>query len=296
MKRSLLVLAVLLGFSTFSFAADLHCGRGSDGSDNVLWDGYHLRMAPSEEHPEMCHAALVGADGNAIFETDATEMWMLGISGKDVNADGKPDVVLETVSANPCCYRYFIVTPGASPALVREVTTTPRLTFAALEGSDHVDITTHEVVYLGIDGLDRDVSPAPMVVLRMRGASFYPVSQVYWDQYQHEIEMTKATVPQSAFDKFFGKPSASDDQKPKEPSEEDLRLINRAKAAVLVMYLDYLYGGHPQEGMKVMSEMWPDRDKDRIRQIILQLRMHGVMGEINRPPAQTAAAPAKPGQ
>lgn len=294
MKRSLLVLAVLLLSSAFSFAADTHCGRGSLPSDYALWDGYHLQMAPDSDHPDQCHAAVLDADGKAIFEITAPEMWMLSVTGSDVNADDKKDVVLESLSASPCCYRYSIVTPGNTPAVIREVITTPRLTFGGRDGSGHIDITTHEVVYAGIDGLDRDVSPTPMVVLRMRGTSFYPVSQVYWEDYERDIEQAKAGIPQSAFDKFFGKPSAADDGKPKEPSEEDLHAMRQAKAAVLAIYLDQIYGGRPQLAMKTMSDMWPDRDKDRIRQIILSLRMHGVMAEINRPTQAANPAPAIP--
>lgn len=290
MKRSLLVLAVLVGFSAFSFA-ETHCDRNSNPSDATLWDGYHLQMAPEPEHPEQCHAALLDADGKAVFEANSAEMWMLPVSGQDINADDKRDVVLETRSATPCCFRYYILTPGASPVLVRDVTTTPRLTFADRDGSGHIDISTHELIYAGIDGLDRDASPMPLVVLRMRGSSFYPVSQVYWADYQRDIEQAKMGVPQSAFDKFFGKPNGGDD-KPKEPSPEERRAMDHAKTAVLTIYLDQLYGGRPQEAMKTLMEMWPDRDKDRIRQIILSLRMHGIMGEINRQATQAANPPA----
>lgn len=294
MKRSLLVLSVLLGLSACSFAADIHCGRGSLSSDNALWDGYHLQMTPDSDHPDQCHATVLDPDGKVIFELSAREIWMLPVSGSDVNADDKKDLVLESVSASPCCYRYSIITPGDTPAVIREVVTTPRLSFGDRDGTGHIDITAHEVVYLGIDGLDRDVSPTPMVVLRMRGSSFYPVSQVFWADYERDIEQAKSGVPQSAFDKFFGKPSAADQDKPKEPSEEDLRLMKQAKAAVLTIYLDQLYGGRPQLAMKTMSDMWPDRDKDRIRQIILSLRMHGVMAEINRPVPGSSPAPPVP--
>lgn len=290
MKRSLLVLAVILGLSAFSFA-ETHCDRGSNPADAALWDGFHVQMAPDSDHPEQCHAALLGADGKAVFEANAPEMWMLPVSGQDINADEKRDVVLETVSKSPCCFRYYILTPGASPVLVRDVTTTPRLTFEERDGSGRIDISTHELIYAGIDGLDRDVSPMPLVVLRMRGSSFYPVSQVYWADYQRDIEQAKMGVPQSAFDKFFGKPNGGDD-KPKEPSPEERRAIDHAKTAVLTIYLDQLYGGRPQEAMKTLMEMWPDRDKDRIRQIILGLRMRGIMGEINRQATQAANPPA----
>jgi len=294
MKRSLLVLFVLLGLSACSFAADVHCVRGSLSSDNALWDGYRLQMAPDSDHPDQCHAAVLDPGGKAIFELSAPEIWMLPVSGSDVNADDKKDLVLESVSASPCCYRYSIITPGDTPAVIREVVTTPRLSFGDRDGTGHIDITAHEVVYLGIDGLDRDASPTPMVVLRMRGSSFYPVSQVFWADYERDIEQAKAGVPQSAFDKFFGKPSAADQDKPKEPSEEDLRAIRQAKAAVLAIYLDQIYGGRPQLAMKTMSDMWPDRDKDRIRQIILSLRMRGVMAEINRPVPGSSPAPPVP--
>ncbi len=295
MKRSLLVLAVLLIVPAFSYAAEVHCARGSTPSEDRLWDGYKVQLAPDADHPDQCDAAVTGADGKSIFDAKAPEMWVLEVSGKDVNADGKRDLVLETRTETPCCYRYFIVTPGNSPALVREVTTTPRLTFGSLGDPEHVDISTHEIVYQGIDGLDRDISPTPLIVLRMRGTSFYPVSQVYWGEYERDIQQAKMGVPQSAFDNFFGKPedSASGRDKPKELSPDQIRQRDEAKAAVLAMYLDYVYGGRPQQAIKTLQEMWPDRDKDRIRQIVLSLRMRGVMSEINRQSTQ-ASNPAPP--
>lgn len=294
MKRSLLVLAVLFVSCVFSFAADIHCGRGSQPYDYPLWDGYHVQLSPDGNRPDQCHAAVLDSDGKAIFETTSPELWVLAVSGRDVNADEKKDVVFESVSANPCCYRYDIVTPGNSPAVIREIVTTPRLEFEDRDGGGHIEITTHEVVYAGIDGLDRDASPTPLVVLRMRGASFYPVSQIYWDDYQRDIDQARAGVPQSAFEKFFGKVQTGEDGKPKEPSEEDLRAMARAKAAVLTIYLDQLYGGRPQLAMKTLMDMWPDRDKDRIRQIVLSLRMRGIMAEINRPTQASNPAPPTP--
>jgi hypothetical protein len=234
------------------------------------------------------------------FEVAGAEALVNPISGRDVNGDGKPDVVIETHrTAGQCCYTYSILTPGGNPPLVRQITTTPPLVFEERGSEGKVEIATHDFAFVGIEGLGESDSPRPLVVFRLRGNTLYNVSPAYWPEYQREVEVAKNSLSRSAQDLLIGRNNsgggtsvggAGGGGKPKELSPAEERQLLDAKGAVLTMVVNYLYGGRGEEAWKTIREMWTDRDKDRIRQAILLSRSRGVLSEVNRMPAAAKSA------
>jgi len=282
-----------MAFSSSAPALDRGCSDGVGEWTENLWDGYKVEISAAQGGaPAQCQAVLKSADGKVQFEVRGAEALLNPISGRDINADGKPDVVIETHrTAGQCCYTYSILTPGANPVLVRQITTTPPLVFADRDGNGKVEITTHDFAFVGIEGLSESDSPRPLVVFRLRGNTLYNVSQAYWPEYQREVDVAKAGLSRAAQDLLLGRNDTSaagvggGAGKPKELSPVEEKELLDAKSAVLTMVLNYLYGGRGEEAWKTIREKWTDNDKDRIRQAILISRSRGVLSEVNRSPA-----------
>ena len=294
MKYSVL-LFVLAALSASASGLERGCAQGAGQWTENLWNGYKVEItAAPDVAPAQCRAVLKSADGKAEFEVTGAEALINPISGSDVNGDGKPDVVIETHrTAGQCCYTYSILTPGETPPLQRQITTTPPLVFEDRDNNGKIEIMTHDFAFVGIEGLDESESPRPLVVFRLRGNTLYNVSPAYWPEYQREVDLAKSGISRSAQELLLGRNNTSGSgvggggNKPKELSPTEEKELLGAKAAVLTMVLSYLYGGKGEDAWKTIREMWSDRDKERIRQAILLSRSRGVLSEVNRPGAAT---------
>ncbi len=279
-------IALALGFCLMPlplFAAVHHCvaAKGHVEKDVAAFRVL-ITPATSTEHPGECRAAVLTSAGVAIFETHGTEADIHPISGKDVDGDGTPDVVLETVSGN--ALHYAVVSLAEPPGLVRELTVSVPLHFEDLDGDGRVEIWARDFAFLDFDGLPAAVSPAPRVVFRLKGATLVHVSQAFWSAYEKEIAEARGLISQDTLDDFLAVPVQGDDnQKPKELGPEEQRRVTELKGMVLEIVLAYLYGGRGQEAWKALDEMWPATDRPRIRQMILKARTSGILSEINRP-------------
>ena len=291
--RSAAVFFVLAVSSAFAAGLDRGCSQGVGQWTENLWDGYKIEIAAAPSGaPAQCRATLQSADGKIQFEVTGAEALVNPISGHDLNGDGKPEVVIETHrTAGQCCYTYSILTPGESPPLVRQITTTPELVFEDRDNNGKIEISTHDFAFVGIEGLSESDSPRPLVVFRLRGNTLYNVSASYWPEYQREIEAVKGGLSRNAQEQLLGRNTGASagggGSQPKERSPADEKDLADAKSIVLTMVVDYLYGGKGQDGWKIIQEMWTDRDKERIRQAILLSRSRGVLGEVNRSSAGT---------
>jgi hypothetical protein len=281
------VMAVL---SASAAALERGCAQGVGEWTENLWDGYKIEIAAAPSGaPAQCRAALQSADGKVLFEVTGAEALLNPISGHDINGDGKPDVVIETHrTAGQCCYTYSILTPGADPPLVRQITTTPPLVFEDRDNNGKIEISTYDFAFVGIEGLGESDSPRPLMVFRLRGNTLYNVSASYWPEYEREVETAKNGLSRSGQELLLGRNNTSGATvgggggKPRELSPAEEKQLLDAKGAVLTMVVNYLYGGRGEEAWKTIREMWTDRDKERIRQAILLSRSRGVLSEVNR--------------
>jgi len=288
MKLQVICIAAFLAvFCTLSYAAAPNgCAQGSGEYHRDLAGGSKVDFAPVADASgtAQCRAVVTTADGAAIFEISAPEVFLNEITGTDINADGKPDVVIESHRARgQCCFTYSVVTPGVSPALVKEFTTSVPLNFEEREGS--VQITGHDNAFIGFDGLPDEFSPSPLVIFRLRGSSMYYVGQAYWHDYELDLNEARNSIPRSRLDKFKGTSSnATGINGAQKADSLEGRELYATKGTVLQIVLDYLYGGKGQEAWKALQEMWAYPDYVRVRQLILQARSRGLMSEVNRVP------------
>ena len=288
-QQLLFVFLFSLAWSGAAPAADCMNGRGE--LQRPLWDGYSLQIGPAQgDHVNECFAAVIGADGKSVFETFGVDASMLRITGRDVNGDGKPDVVLLTHSATSPENVYSIIGTADPAGLIRQIATSAELNFEErTEG--RTDIVTHDTAFRDFEGLSPDQAPAPMMFLRLKGKEIYNVSQAYWPEYEQEITAAKANLSKTEIALFMGElPNQTQKDKERDLTPQEMARRQVVKATILQIVLDYIYGGRGQDAWKAVSEMWPALDRQRIRQEILRTRMGGVMRDISRP-VPTAVQP-----
>ena len=269
-----------------AFAAD-RCAAGR-GQVRATVAAFTAEVAPSQgENGLICRAVVRDDSGVVIYDSTAQELTIEQVSGRDVNQDQHPDVVLSAVEADGR-FRAVVISL-AKPPTVREIVTSSPLSFADKDGDEKVEIAGHEWAFVGFDGLGESESPRPMAVFRMRGNTLVNVSQIFWPEYESEITRTEALLTQKERDDFLEEEVAG--KEPKKPTEREATLpqLRRTKGAVLSIILNYLYGGRGEQAWQTVSRMWPGIDRQRVRQLILKARASGLLSEVNRQhPAETA--------
>ena len=285
MKSAVLFLCC---FAAIPALAARQCSQGN-GSDRLeMPGGYVAQVAASTDKPGQCRASITTQDGKTVYELTDREIALNPISGKDVNGDGKPDAVIETHPARgACCWNYYVVTPGEEQPLLRQFATSVPLNFEDKLGDGKVEIWTRDFAFDGVDGFPHSESPFPLIFFRMKGANIYNVSQLFWTDYQREIEDAKNGISKEDAEAL----TKEEGENAKPPQEGDPKAIHlrSVRALVLTVVLDYLYADRGPDAWKTISEMWPILDRQRIRQLILRNRMRGILSEINRTPAPTTA-------
>lgn len=96
---------------------DIFCIAGRIADHIEKLDGYSIRFSPRGAD---CSAAVIDSSGQTTFETHAYQIGIDKISGKDVNGDGRPDLVL-FAQGGPLRYGYTcsFVELGKKPALAQ---------------------------------------------------------------------------------------------------------------------------------------------------------------------------------
>src|SRR3954453_6056028 len=271
--------------TSFSLAANQSCENSRGAYKMAFADGFSIQLAPTEDGK--CRTELRSEAGESLYSAVGDESHIeLSATGRDVNGDGKNDAVVETLVNGK--HRYAILTPGMTPPLVRAMATTVPLTFEDKDGDGKIEIYARERVFINIDGLPEDVSPTPMAIFRITGNRIYPVANAFWPEYEAEINRAKSYISKDALTYLQGlSPKGADERKP----DED-RAVTETKGYILQVVLNYIYGGKPQQGWQYLMDNWQDRDKDRIRSLLISPRNHGLLGEINAPPPPAATAQA----
>ncbi len=283
----------LLALCVPAMASD-KCIGGAGGVKYPLSEQYSVAIeGGTGEHAGKCHVLISGPAG-AVFDNYSYDVQVDPFSGKDVNNDGKPDMILfGHVNSRQDPLTYWIISFAEPAFLARQITTVYPLTFEDRDGDGKMEIWTREWVFNGIDGLDEDDSPHPQIAFRLVGNRLIYVSNLFASEYEPEIADARTRLTENAVSLFKnetspGHPASEKDDKPKDdPKSERTRL--EVKSATLKVVLAYIYAGKTAEAMKQLGDDWPYNDRDRIRQIILRTRQNGMLRQLNAP--QPAAAP-----
>lgn len=298
--KSLSRLALCLLALSLCAAASDRCVGGDSNGTVQLWDGYIMTVSSGAgDHAGTCHVTVVGPPGTVAdlypydFKPDS-------YTGKDVNNDGKGDVILfGHQNKDDQFLTYWIISLSEPAGVARQIATVYPLTFEDRDGDGKIEIWTREWSYNGIDGLNEDDSPHPPVAFRLSGTRLIHVSNLFPLEYEPEIIQAKQHITDDGVTALKNeetqgmqvqkeKAGAKDHDDPK----MDAKALD-AEIGVLAAVVNYLYSGQGEKGWKMLQEDWSFRDRDRIRQLILRQRMMGIMRQLNAPqpgaPSQAAA-------
>jgi hypothetical protein len=231
-------------------------------------------LLPFSKGPEYttCHASVRSPKGKLIFERNDWNIGIDPITGRDLNGDAEPDVVLVGFSGGAyCCWTYSIISLGNMPGLIREFEDHSPATFKDLKADGQIEILTRDATFEDGFGLDHAFSPHPLLIFRLNGETFEDVSAQFWQIFDKDIQIYRSRLNKQDLQEFLlSNPYDSHD---------DVGYLT-IKTSVLMVVLDYLYADQPKQAQKALSEMWPPASKMRTWKEILNGYCSGFRSEL----------------
>jgi hypothetical protein len=257
--------------------ARLACPYDKDFQQPHKIAGYTLRLLPSKKDRDdkdndgdpRCRAILISPSGKKIT---VAQDWALGldkISGSDLNADGKPELVLDGYTGGlHCCYTYLIISLGSSPQAVRALRSQLPMIFAKqADGTALIHADDGIFDYFLLPHSDAVI---PKLVLKMEGNNLVDVSAHFPKAYDEEIEQARSQLTSLELEKF------------RQSNYRDRLFMDQASTVhkVLTIVLDYLYSGREAKAWEVLNELWPPPDVARVKSLIVERRDRGLLAEL----------------
>jgi len=257
--RGFLVLATLIGlFVPCALADRMYCYQkviepGADGGGRIHVSGFTIEVKPIPDPNvsgnTLCQASVTGPEGKIVYSFDDWGAEIDRISGKDINGDGEPDVVLVSYSGGAhCCWTYHIISLGKKPGLIREFENRDTASFEDLKGNGQLEIVIRDGTFDFGFGLDHASSVFPVLIVQLQGSEFLDVSSDFWPTYEKEIQQARENLTDGRIQEFLHSEATGNVY---ELEHE------RTKSSILLVFLDYLYGGKQDEAKKLLNKWWP---------------------------------------
>ncbi len=232
---------------------------------------YRVELSPSadlQKREFFCRASLVSSIGEKLELMRDKEVCVYQGTGEDILGDGNQSLVLEGFSGGAhCCYTYKIFSLGQQSSSVGPIENqSPFFFFESSAGQFR--IMTSDGAFGNFDGLCYDCSPFPRVVLRVDRNGFHDVGPQLAEQYDSEIALARAKIPEDAVRKF---------------QQSDFK---DARSVVLEIIFSYLYSGREDQAWQTLNEMWPSADRERIKSLITATRAKGILSKLNQSEAR----------
>jgi hypothetical protein len=242
--------------------------HGLEGGEvhKLLGDGYTLNIRPAPSEMEaLCFVDIIDRSGHALFELNEFAIGLHDATGKDIDGDGKPDLVIEATTGGHCCFTYAIVslTP---PRILARIRNEYPIDFS--EKGGHIVLSTRDGAFDYFQGFF-SASPRADVYLRFEGGALRDVSAEFREEHDHRIAEARARLTQQDLDQFHTSGPRS--------SQPDVH------AAVLTVVLEYLYSGREEEAWQALADMWPPASLERTKKLILDTKARGILAPIIHP-------------
>lgn len=242
--------------------------HGLEGGEvhKALGNGYALNIRPAPSDMEaLCWAEISGDSGTVLYEVNDFAVGLHDAGGKDVDGDGKPDVVIEASTGGArCCLQYAIVSLSP-PRVLAQLRNAYPIDFKEMSGG--IVLSTQDSAFDFFQGF-YEPSPRADVFLCFKGNKLEDVSSEFRDEYDREIAKARQRLTKAELDQF--RAAGPSPQKPE------------VHAAVLTIVVEYLYSGREQQAWQAFGEMWPPATQQRVRQLILDTRARGLVSQLSR--------------
>jgi hypothetical protein len=253
--------------------------------------GYTVRLEPIPDDPTEtifeCRALVLSPDGRTVFSARDSWFEINPASGKDLNGDRQPELVLEGYSGGAhCCWSYWIVSLGNPPGLLAGIYNERSVAFRDDDKDGRVEIWTGDGVFDYFDGLSHAESFFPTVALRLEGRTLRDAGPEFREQYEKEIAEARSQLNPEALKRFRRIQHicaiGGDEEREcnVDTPEGEFMALRQVKALVSTIVLSYLYSGREAEAWKALDDMWPLADKERTKREFMNARQCGVLSYV----------------
>jgi hypothetical protein len=172
--------------------------------------------------------------------------------------------------------QYQIYSLEKPPRLLRTITGGDYFSAADTDLDGQVEIWTHDAS--GVDGFEglslAEMDSPPAVILRFSHGELLDVSREFQPYFDREIAKLRDGLNPDDLRDFR---SSDGRLLPGAPlSAGRIHSLRKTKVQVLEIIWSYLYSGRDPEAWRVLAELWPPGDIERIRAALLNARAHGI--------------------
>jgi hypothetical protein len=259
---------------------DVLCKAGNTRFEAYFHTGVDVIVGPVRKGglaTRSCEATLSGKE-DVLVASDAAEI-DLDMFGADLEGNEPVAAFQIKKSQMQCCMIYQIYSLEDPPRLLRTLTGGQFFSAADSDLDGHIEIWTDDAAAVdGFEGLRvSEIEFAPMYVLRFEEGRLLDVGSEFQDFADQMIAKVREKLNPEDLQLF----KAGDSKLRKDASmspEELARLprLRKVKIQVLEIVWAYLYSGREKEAWRVLEDMWPHGDVERIRPEITAARARGI--------------------
>jgi len=246
------------------------------GGGVVHTNGFTIEVKPSSDRDlASCHATIMSPKGETVFKLDEWGIDVDPVTGKDINESGYPDAVLTSFSGGAhCCSKYYFISLGSKPGLVRAIDGARDVTFKDLNRDGRTEILLRDGSFDEHFGIGHPYSPFPLLIVLLRGDKFEDVGSQFWGEFEKEILALRRGLKAQNLKNFLAS----------NPSDiHDAQDYLETESAIIKIVLDYLYAGQPDRARTVLAELWPLEHQDRAWDEIVRGYCNGLHAQLGLP-------------
>ncbi len=278
---SLLLLGAVTNF--FAQSDDVLCREGSGNFDADSQNGVKVHVGAVKNSglaSRSCLATLTSGNETASVATDFFEV-DLDAFGVDVGL-GVPVAAFQLKKSGAgCCRSYQIYSLEKHPRLLRSLTGGSSFRASDFDLDGRVEIWTDDAA--AIDGLDNisfgEIDAPPTVVVRFEHNQLLNVSVQFQSYFDHLIADVRGRLDSQEVTDF--KQSHGRLLPQLTASPDRIHRLRRAKIGILEIVWAYLYSDREADAWRVLRELWPASDVDRIRAEIVKARDRGIRAQLD---------------
>jgi hypothetical protein len=279
-----MILFLLILANRYSRAAEKYlCFAGNRTAVQQI-SGVQITVSPwhPAEFPEderECRLTVRNAMTRDLILKADDHSFSIALTGRDLNGDGIPDVVLQGYSGgNHGTSSYYVISTGDQPGLLLKFESDDvPARFFLNPVSGKMEIHTWDGAFSRLDGLCSACSPYPDIYLEIDGGHLRNISPQHQADYDKVIRRAKKSLPAADFARF-----KVIDQSWSTAGEE------QAASGVVKIAVAYLYSGRESQAHAVIRRMWPAFDQHRIWKLILRTSRRGALRQISHLPSSAS--------
>jgi hypothetical protein len=240
------------------------CFNGKGELHRKLDAGFSLNIRPSTQDMEApCWGEILDASGKQIYGQNNFGVRLNEMTGKDIDGDGQPEIVIEGYSGGAhCCWTYGFISLTTPPRVASIRNNHP---FALKELKGRPVVYTNDGAFDYFEG-PYVASPRADVYLNLQDGKFRDIGTELVPEYDRRIAEEKKLLTPEKLQAFLATRSDPDFE---------------VKSAILTIVIEYLYSGREQEAWEALAEMWPPGDRPRIQAAIVKARAGGLLSQLS---------------